>query len=318
MTANSHLRLLRFSLVGAIGIGAQLGALAALIAMKMNYLLATGMAVEAAVLHNFLWHQRFTWRDRTGSRREAFDQLVRFHLSNGLISLVGNLLLMRLLAGWLGLPVLAANLATISLCFAANYLASDRWVFSTDDWYQGTTSVVPRNSVVSSGAETGLALQLCPIAHQQQSALGEGQIDQSRSDSEGQTHPDLWRQQEWREGPELIKHKNSGEQAKEFSADAGYVERHRRKQIQTNRNADRSRYNQDSGDPGRPSDPMLQQFYDYAQPGQCCNVEAEIHDLNEQKEYTHVSVRNRSQIFGSGEQGSIRRRLSNRTRDFGR
>jgi putative flippase GtrA len=293
-----------------------LGALAALIAMKMNYLLATGMAVEAAVLHNFLWHQRFTWRDRTGSRREAFDQLVRFHLSNGLISLVGNLLLMRLLAGWLGLPVLAANLATISLCFVANYLASDRWVFLSDS-YQGTTSVVPQNSVVSLGAETGLALQLCPIAHQHQSALGEGQIDQSRSDSERQSHPDLRSQQEWREGPELIKHKNSGEQAKEFSAEAGYVERHRRKQIQTNRNADRSRYNQDSGDPGRPSDPMLQQFYDYAQPGQCCNVEAEIHDLNEQKEYTHVSVRNRRQIFRASEQGSCRRRLGNRRRGFG-
>jgi len=289
MTANSRLRLLCFSLVGAVGVGVQLGVLATLIAMKMNYLLATGMAVEAAVLHNFLWHQRFTWRDRTGSRREAFDQLVRFHLSNGLISLVGNLLLMRLLAGWLGLPVLAANLATISLCFVANYVASDRWVF----------------------------LSVRAIAHQHQSALGEGQIDQSRSDSEGQSHPDLRSQQEWREGPELIEHKNSGEQAKEFSAEAGYVERHRRKQIQTNRNADRSRYNQDSDDPSRPSDPMLQQFYDYTQPGQCCHVKAEIHDLNEQKEYTHVSVRNRRQIFGASEQGSCRRRLGNRRRGFG-
>jgi putative flippase GtrA len=312
MTANSHLRLLRFSLVGAVGVGVQLGVLATLIAMKMNYLLATGMAVEAAVLHNFLWHQRFTWRDRTGSRREAFGQLVRFHLSNGLISLVGNLLLMRLLAGWLGLPVLVANLATISLCFVANYLASDRWVFLSDS-YQGTTSVVPQNSVVSLGAETGLALQLCPIAHQQQSTLGKGQIDQSRSDSEGQAHPDLRSEQEWRKRPELIKHKNTREQTKEFSAETGYVECHRRKQIQTNRNADRSRHNQDSCNPSRPSEPMLQQFYDYAQPGQCCHVEAEIHDLNEQKEYTHVSVRNRRQIFGSSEHGGCRSLGSNRT-----
>ena len=287
MTANSRLRLLRFSLVGAVGVGVQLGVLATLIAMKMNYLLATGMAVEAAVLHNFLWHQCFTWPDRAGSRRAAFDQLVRFHLSNGLISLVGNLLLMRLLAGWLGLPVLAANLATISLCFVANYLASDRWVFLS-----------------------GRA-----ITHQQQSTLGKGQIDQSRGDSEGQAHPDLRCQQEWREGPELIKHKNSGEQAKEFSAETGNVERNCREQIQTNRNADRSRYDQDSCDPSRPSEFMLEQFYDYAKPGQCCDIEAEIHDLNEQKEYTHVSVRNRRQIFGSSEK-SIHRRLGNRRRGF--
>ncbi len=288
MIAKSRLRLIRFSLVGAIGVGVQLGVLATLIALKMNYLLATGVAVEAAVLHNFLWHQCFTWADRESSRRAAFGQLVRFHLSNGLISLVGNLLLMRLLAGWLGLPVLAANLATISLCFVANYLASDRWVF------------LPGRA----------------ITHQQQSTLGKGQIDQSRSDSEGQAYPDLRSQQEWREGPELIKHQNPGEQAEEFSAETGNVERHRRKQIQTNRNADRSRYNQDSGDPGRPSEYMFQQFYDYAQPGQCCNVEAEIHDLYKQKEYAHVSVRNRRQIFGSSEK-SIHRRLGNRRRGFG-
>jgi len=67
MTARARLRLFRFSLVGAIGIAVQLGMLAALVAMKMNYLLATGLAVEAAVLHNFLWHQRYTWADRAGS-----------------------------------------------------------------------------------------------------------------------------------------------------------------------------------------------------------------------------------------------------------
>jgi putative flippase GtrA len=130
VTATSRLLLFRFSLVGAIGIGVQLGALALLIAMKMNYLLATGLAVEAAVLHNFLWHRRFTWRDRASDGvRDQCAQLLRFHLSNGLISIFGNLLLMRLLVGWLRLPVLAANLVTVSLCFVANYLASDRWVF---------------------------------------------------------------------------------------------------------------------------------------------------------------------------------------------
>jgi putative flippase GtrA len=140
---NTSSRLFRFALVGAIGIGVQLGALATLIAMKMNYLLATTLAVEAAVLHNFLWHQRFTWADRAG---RCGRPLLRFHLSNGVISLAGNLVLMRLLVGWLHLPPLAANTAAISLCFVANYLASDRWVFLSGDLYQGTTSVVPQRS----------------------------------------------------------------------------------------------------------------------------------------------------------------------------
>ena len=48
MTAISRLRLFRFSLVGAIGIGVQLAVLEVLIAMKMNYLLATALAVDTA------------------------------------------------------------------------------------------------------------------------------------------------------------------------------------------------------------------------------------------------------------------------------
>lgn len=121
------LRLARFSLVGGIGIGVQLAVLGVLTAMRMNYLLATALAVESAVLHNFLWHQRFTWAERTG--QGTLRSLLRFHLSNGLISLLGNLLLMRWLVGFLHLHVMVANLSTITICWLANFVASDRWVF---------------------------------------------------------------------------------------------------------------------------------------------------------------------------------------------
>jgi putative flippase GtrA len=122
-----QLRLVKFSLVGGIGIAVQLAVLALLTMMSMNYLLATGLAVESAVLHNFLWHRRFTWADRAG--QQTPESLLRFHLSNGLISLLGNLLLMKWLVGSLRWPVLEANATTILICWAANYLASDRWVF---------------------------------------------------------------------------------------------------------------------------------------------------------------------------------------------
>ena len=54
-----------------------------------------------------------------------------FRSTNGMISIVGNLLLMRLLVPEFSLPVLRANMAAIAVCFAANFLASDRWVFSS-------------------------------------------------------------------------------------------------------------------------------------------------------------------------------------------
>lgn len=124
------IRLLKFSIVGAIGIAVQLGVLSAFRLTRLHYLVATAAAVECAILHNFLWHRRFTWADRARSgASDFFISLCRFHLSNGLISLVGNLLLMRVLVGGLRMPLLRANVETISACFVANFLAGDRWVF---------------------------------------------------------------------------------------------------------------------------------------------------------------------------------------------
>ena len=116
----------RFSLVGVIGIGMQLSVLAALTAAGVHYLLATALAVEAAVLHNFAWHQNFTWSDRSGG---ALGRLARFHLANGAISMVGNMALMRLLVGYWGLPTLPANVGSVAVCSLLNFLAADRLVF---------------------------------------------------------------------------------------------------------------------------------------------------------------------------------------------
>ena len=127
MNREEWLRLVKFSLVGGIGVFVQLGVLILLIHAGMNYLLATALAVEAAVLHNFLWHQKFTWADRRGNA--ILPRLVRFHASNGFISILGNLLAVHLLVAGLGISVTTANMLAILSCWAANFIASDNWVF---------------------------------------------------------------------------------------------------------------------------------------------------------------------------------------------
>jgi putative flippase GtrA len=124
-------RWLKFNLVGAIGIGVQLGALALLRgAFGMDYLLATALAVEAAVVHNFIWHERFTWADRGSvTLAQSLGRLLRFNLTTGAVSIAGNLALMRLLVGGAGLPFILANLLSIAGCSVANFLLSDRVVF---------------------------------------------------------------------------------------------------------------------------------------------------------------------------------------------
>jgi putative flippase GtrA len=124
-------RFARFNVVGAMGIVVQLGILELLRRAGVDYLWATVLAVEAAVVHNFIWHERYTWRDRAGAlRSELLARLVRFHLTNGAVSLVGNALAMRWLVGEVHFPVIPANLIAITACCLLNFLLSDRVVFT--------------------------------------------------------------------------------------------------------------------------------------------------------------------------------------------
>ena len=124
-------RWVKFNLVGGIGIGVQLAALALLRSgLRLDYLVATALAVETAVIHNFLWHERFTWRDRPSVHvRHSLTRFARFNLSNGAVSIAGNLAIMRALVGGLRINYLIANLTAVTVCSVANFLLSDRLVF---------------------------------------------------------------------------------------------------------------------------------------------------------------------------------------------
>ena len=124
-------RWLRFNGIGALGAGLQLAVLGVLTRLTpLHYLWATAVAVEATVLHNFCWHERWTWSDRpSASRRHVYRRLGRFQLTNGLISVAGNLVLMRVFAGGLGMDTLAANIVAILICSLANFGASEWLVF---------------------------------------------------------------------------------------------------------------------------------------------------------------------------------------------
>jgi putative flippase GtrA len=123
----SFIRWLKFNAVGALGIAVQLGVLALLSsAFRLNYLFATALAVEAAILHNFFWHERFTWSDRRS--HSSLPRLWKFNATTGTFSLAGNLLFTKLLVT-AGLSYLAANAGSIAICSIANFVINDRAVF---------------------------------------------------------------------------------------------------------------------------------------------------------------------------------------------
>jgi putative flippase GtrA len=124
-------RWLKFNLVGAIGIVVQMGAFALLFSgLHWNYLVATSLAVETAVLNNFVWHELYTWRHLPrGSARQVALRLLRFHLGNGAISILGNVGLMRLFVGVLHIHHYLASALAIALCSLFNFAASEWFVF---------------------------------------------------------------------------------------------------------------------------------------------------------------------------------------------
>ena len=123
---------IKFNVVGALGFALQSGALILLshAAPQFSYLAATAAAVELAVLHNFAWHQLWTWRDRpSATLGETLFRLFKFNLSNGLLSILGNLFLMSILVGRFGLPVSPANLISVAACSLGNFILADRVAF---------------------------------------------------------------------------------------------------------------------------------------------------------------------------------------------
>ena len=126
---NPLLRYCKFNLVGAIGMVVQLSTLALLNHLTpSHYLIASAIALELTILHNFVWHLRYTWRDRRDDSAVS-AQLLRFQLSNGLVSMVGYLALMEALVRNAHIPVLVANVIAILTCSLLNFCLGNLWAF---------------------------------------------------------------------------------------------------------------------------------------------------------------------------------------------
>jgi dolichol-phosphate mannosyltransferase len=132
-TTGAGRRFIRFQVVGMIGAVVQIGMLALLTSRcGLEYLVSTVIAVEAAIIHNFAWHENWTWRDRVGRERSCGRRLRRFwqfNASTGLVSIGLNVLLTYAIAEFTGAPHLIANTFAIALASLFNFVAADRVVF---------------------------------------------------------------------------------------------------------------------------------------------------------------------------------------------
>jgi putative flippase GtrA len=118
-----------FIVVGALGFAIQLAALTILTESGCPVVTAAAVAVEIAIVHNFCWHECWTWRDR-GSDSHWTAKLARFHATTGVASMTANVILTSALVEFGRLQPVIANSVAVALMSAVNFVIADRWVFA--------------------------------------------------------------------------------------------------------------------------------------------------------------------------------------------
>jgi dolichol-phosphate mannosyltransferase len=122
-------RVWKFGFVGLLGVVVNLGLLYLLgVSLGLYKGLAWFLAVEASVLHNFAWHEWFTWSDRRQAGGFALIRdAVAFHLAVAGAGLVNGLIFAAL--SLMGAPLLLAGGIGIAGGTVFNFITADRWVF---------------------------------------------------------------------------------------------------------------------------------------------------------------------------------------------
>ena len=116
-----------------MGTAVQLLTLAVLSAgLRRPAALTTTVAVAAAVVHNFIWHCRWTWHDRPLEGWEILRGFARFVMANGVVSLIGNVTITVVLTS-VGWPMVLSNITAIAACGACNFFLADQLVWVTDN-----------------------------------------------------------------------------------------------------------------------------------------------------------------------------------------
>ncbi len=123
-------RFIKFCLVGASGVGVNMGLLWLLTEVGgVFYLMSAAISIETSIITNFLLNNYFTFADR---RQPGIKSLFKPLLKFNLVSLAGlgiNLGILWLLTEALGIFYLLSNLVGIAAATLWNYLINNWWTW---------------------------------------------------------------------------------------------------------------------------------------------------------------------------------------------
>jgi putative flippase GtrA len=126
--ASAARRPLRYLAVATLGAAVQAVVVVTATIAGCSPVAATVIGIEAAILHNFAWHDRWTWGDRLRREPRAV-RLLRYNTAMAGSSLAVGAAVTWLVVSGLGWGVLPANAVAVAVAALANYVASDRVLF---------------------------------------------------------------------------------------------------------------------------------------------------------------------------------------------
>jgi dolichol-phosphate mannosyltransferase len=99
--------------------------------LEIYSLFASFLAIQIAILNNFIWNDKWTWREkRKPGIKNFFKRLGKFAITSNLTSASGNLLGIWFFLNILKWHYLFANFLAISLGVILNFLINHYWTYS--------------------------------------------------------------------------------------------------------------------------------------------------------------------------------------------
>ena len=128
---DQFIRFVKFCLVGASGVGVNVGAYWVLTRIfHLSYLIANPISIQVSILTNFLLNDIWTWRDRrTGGIKRWARRMIEFTFVANITAFAVQYLTLIILTGVFHMNDLISLLIGIGLGTILNFTVNHLWVF---------------------------------------------------------------------------------------------------------------------------------------------------------------------------------------------
>lgn len=127
-----HTRVIKFSIVGGIGVLVNMSVLYILTEyFHVVYLISSLFAIELSIITNFLLNDYWTWGER--KKKKLYQRLIQYHITAGITAFLANWLLLIFLTEVLDIYYLISNLIGIGVGMLSNFILNDIWTFHQNE-----------------------------------------------------------------------------------------------------------------------------------------------------------------------------------------